>query len=133
MQATHRITITDLKTGAPLVLDGMRAEFETRFGLVCTLVSSDDGGTAFAHALIGSKFTVRDFHGMALAVLQNLGRVARQAADDPEEYDHLISAITGAFQKWLVDELEKPGAALLLHGMSLLAAGVDPVPEEEEP
>lgn len=133
MGATHRITITDLETGQPLAISGLRGEFETRFGLVCALVPSPDSGSAFAHAMIGSEFTFGEFHGMALAVLQSLGRAAHQAADDPEEYDHLISAITGAFQKWLEAELGEPGAALMLYGMSLLSEGIDPVPEEEEP
>jgi hypothetical protein len=70
---------------------------------------------------------------MMLTVLQCLGRAAHTAAADPEEYDHLVSAITGAFQRWLEDELGKPGAALMIYGMSLLAQGVDPVPEEESP
>ncbi len=133
VDAKYRITITDLNSGELINADGLRGSFETRFGLVCALVHSDDGGSAFAHGLIGSKFTFGEFHGMMLTVLQCLGRAAHTAAADPEEYDHLVSAITGAFQRWLEDELGKPGAALMLYGMSLLAQGVDPVPEEESP
>lgn len=133
VEAKYRITITDLKTGETLAADGLRGSFETRFGLVCALVHSENGGSAFAHALIGSKFSFGEFHGIMLAVLQSLGRAAHTAAGDPEEYDHLISAVTGAFQRWLEDELGKPGAALMLYGMSLLAEGIDPVPEEGDP
>lgn len=133
MDAKYRITITDLNSGELINADGLRGSFETRFGLVCALVHSDNGGSAFAHGLIGSKFTFGEFHGMMLTVLQCLGRAARTAAADPADYDHLVSAITGAFQRWLEDELGKPGAALMLYGMSLLAEGVDPVPEEESP
>ena len=133
MDAKYRITITDLNSGELINADGLRGSFETRFGLVCALVHSDDGGSAFAHGLIGSKFTFGEFHGMMLTVLQCLGRAARTAAADPAEYDHLVAAITGAFQRRLEDELGKPGAALMLYGMSLLSEGVDPVPEEESP
>lgn len=133
MDTKYRITITDLNSGELINADGLRGSFETRFGLVCALVHSDDSGSAFAHGLIGSKFTFGEFRGMMLTVLQCLGRAARTAAADPGEYDHLVAAITGAFARWLEDELGKPGAALMLYGMSLLSEGVDPVPEEESP
>lgn len=133
VDAKYRITIADADTGEPVSANGLRGSFETRFGLVCALVHSDHGGSAFAHGLIGSKFTFGEFHGTMLTVLQCLGRAAHTAAADPDEYDHFVSAITGAFQRWLEDELGKPGAALMLYGMSLLAEGVDPVPEEGEP
>ena len=132
VDAKYRITITDLNSGELIHADGLCSRIETSFAVVCDLVHSDDGGSAFAHGLIGSKFTFREFHGMMLTVLQCLGRAAHTAAADPAEYDHLVSAITGAFQRWLEDELGKPGAALMLYGMSLLAEGVDPVPEEGE-
>lgn len=133
MDAKYRITITDLATGEPAAAAGPQGSFETRFGLVCALVHSDDGKSAFATGMVGSKFTFGEFHGMMLTILRSLGRAAHTAAGDAEEYDHLISAVTGAFQRWLEDELGKPGAALMLYGMSLLSQGGDPVPEEESP
>lgn len=132
MEAKYRITITDADTGEPAAAAGPQGSFETRFGLVCALVRSDDSKSAFATGLVGSKFTFGEFHGMMLTVLRSLGRAAHTTAADPDEYDHLVSAITGAFQQWLEDELGKPGAALMLYGMSLLAEGVDPVPEGGE-
>ncbi len=133
MDAKYRITITDLATGEPAAAAGPHGSFETRFGLVCALVHSDDSTSAFATGLIGSKFTFGEFYGMMRTVLRSLDRAAHAAAADPAEYDHFVSAITGAFQQWLTDALGKPGAALMLYGMSLLAEGVDPVPEEGEP
>ena len=133
MDAKYRITITDLNSGEPAAAAGPQGSFETRFGLVCALVHSDDGKSAFATGMVGSKFTFGEFHGMMLTVLRSLGRAAHTAAADPAEYDHFVAAITGAFARWLEDELGKPGAALMLYGMSLLAEGVDPVPEEGSP
>lgn len=132
MEAKYRITITDAETGEPVSADGLRGSFETKFGLVCALVSSDDDGS-FAHALVGHDFNLREFHQMALVILKNLGRAGRQVSVDEEEHEHFIAAITGAFQQWLEDELGKPGAALMLAGMGMLASGMDPVPEEGEP
>lgn len=133
MDAKYRITITDADTGEPVHADGLRGSFETRFALVCALASSDDEGCSFVTTIAGREITLQEFRHMALAVLQNLGRAGRKVSVDEEEHDRFIAAITGAFQRWLEDELGKPGAALMLYGMSLLAEGVDPVPEEESP
>ena len=133
MDAKYRITITDSATGEPVSGDGLRGIFETKFGLVCALVSSDDGGSSFAHVLVGHDFNLREFRQMALVILKNLGRTGRQVSVDEEEHEHFIAAITGAFQQWLEDELGKPAAALMLAGMSMLSSGMDPVPEEGEP
>ncbi len=133
VDAKYRITITDAETGEPAAAAGAQGSFETRFGLVCALVRCDDSESAFATGLVGSKFTFGEFHGMMLTVLRSLARAAHAAAADPDEYDHFVSAITGAFQRWQENELGKPGAALMLYGMSLLAEGIDPVPEEGEP
>lgn len=129
VEAKYRITITDLNSGEPVSADGLRGSFETKFGLVCALVSTDDGNS-FAHALVGHDFTQQEFRHMLFVILKNLGRTGRQVSVDEEEHERFIAGITGAFKKWLEDELGKPGAALMLAGMSMLAAGMDPVPEE---
>lgn len=133
MDEKYRITITDLATGEPVSADGLCSRIETRFALVCALASSDDEGCSFVTTIAGGDFTLKEFHHMVLAFLQNLGRAGRQVSGDPAEFNHFIAAITGAFQRWLEDELGKPSAALMLAGMSMLSSGMDPVPEEGEP
>lgn len=133
MDAKYRITITDADTGELINADGLCSRIETRFALVCALASSCDEGCSFVTTIAGHYFTLKEFRHMVLAFLQNLERAGRQVSVDEEEHEHFIAAITGAFQQWLTDALGKSGAALMLHGMSLLAEGVDPVPEEGEP
>lgn len=134
MDAKYRITITDLNSGEMINADGLRgSRIETRFALVCALASSSDEGCSFVTAIAGRDFTLKEFRHMVLAFLQNMERAGRQVSGDPAEFDHFIAAITSSFQQWLTDTLGKPGAALMLYGMALLAEGVDPVPEEESP
>lgn len=133
MDAKYRITITDLNSGELIHADGLCSRIETRFALVCALASSDDEGCSFITTIAGRDFTLKEFRHMVLAFLQNLERAGRQVSGDPAEFEHFIAAITSSFQQWLTDALGKPGAALMLYGMALLAEGVDPVPEEESP
>lgn len=133
MDAKYRITITDSATGEPVHADGLCSRIETRFALVCALASSDDEGCSFVTTIAGDSFTLKEFRHMVLAFLQNLERAGRQVSGDPAEFEHFIAAITGAFQQWLTDALGKPGAALILARMSMLASGMDPVPEEGMP
>ena len=133
MDAKYRITITDLATGEPVSADGLCGRIETRFALVCALASSDDEGCSFVTTIAGDAFTLKEFRHMVLAFLQNLERAGRQVSSDPAEFEHFIVAISSSFQQWLTDALGKPGAALMLAGMSMLASGMDPVPEEGEP
>lgn len=53
-------------------------------------------------------------------------------ASSGDEGCSFVTAIAGR-DFTLTDALGKPGAALMLYGMVLLAQGVDPVPEEGEP
>lgn len=132
MDAKYRITITDLNSGELIHADGLCSRIETRFALVCALASSDDEGCSFV-TTTGDAFTLKEFRHMVLALLQNLERAGRQVSGDPAEFEHFIAAISSSFQQWLTDALGKPGAALMLAGMSMLASGIDPVPEEGEP
>lgn len=133
MDAKYRITITDLDTGEPVSADGLCSRIETRFALVCALASSDDEGCSFVTTTAGNAITLKEFRHMVLALLQNLERAGRQVSGDHAEFEHFIAAISSSFQQWLTDTLGKPGAALMLAGMSMLASGIDPVPEEGEP
>ena len=133
MDAKYRITITDLNSGELINADGLCSRIETRFALVCALASSGDEGCSFVTAIAGHDFTLQEFRHMVLAVLQNLERAGRQVSGDPVEFEHFIAAISSSFQQWLTDTLGKPGAALMLAGMSMLSSGMDPVPEEGEP
>ncbi len=133
MDAKYRITITDLATGEPVSADGLCSRIETRFALVCALASSDDEGCSFVTTIAGRDFTLKEFRHMVLAFLQNLERAGRQVSGDHAEFEHFIAAISSSFRQWLTDTLGKPGAALMLAGMSMLSSGMDPVPEEGEP
>ena len=133
VDAKYRITITDLNSGELINADGLCSRIETRFALVCALASSGDEGCYFVTTIAGGDFTLKEFRHMVLAFLLNLGRAGRKVSVDEAEHEHFIAAITGAFQQWLEDELGKPGAALMLAGMSMLSSGMDPVPEEGEP
>ncbi len=133
VDAKYRITITDAATGEPVSADGLCGRIETRFALVCALASSGDEGYSFVTAIAGRDITLEELRHMVLAFLQNLERAGRQVSGDPAVFEHFIAAITSSFQQWLTDALGKSGAALMLAGMSMLASGMDPVPEEGEP
>lgn len=119
MESRFEVTVIDRKTGNIAEYGGIKAQYQTGFGIMCTLVGHDESSGAFICQLLGdedSGVTLKQIKGLFKAVFHLFGDLAAMTDDETL----VQAAVCSAFLHFLVDTQGEKKAAFILHGLSLI-------------
>lgn len=119
MEGRFEVTVMDRKTGKLAEYDGMKAQVQTGFGILCAMDGEDASGSAFVCQLLGDEDTglnLNQIHNMFKAVFHIFGEIA----DSCGHADEVHAAVCSAFVRYLEDSHGSKKASFILHGLSLI-------------